>query len=155
MEIIIIIIVVVGILLSAATKKKPNQSSEDAPPVRPTLSDIQRAFMMSSDLGAPVRHEPEPQHGSSIFGDTAAHQAYTPPVQPELTSRLDKAVSAFESSNKYADIDPYAYHSDSAEIDDAPIKAVRPHKNVLRLFETKDDFVRAVIYSEILTRKGR
>jgi hypothetical protein len=153
MEIIIVIIVFVVIsLFSAASKKKPNRSSEDEP-VRPTLSDIQRAFMMSSDLDAPMRRKPETQE-STPFGDTALQQAYTPPVQTELTSRLDKAVTAFQSSNKYADIDPYTFQADSAEIDAPKLKSSR-QKSALKLFEDNDEFVRAVIDSEILTRTGR
>ena len=154
MEIIVIIIIgVVVSLLSAASKKKPRQDTEDAP-ARPTLSDIQRAFMMSNEMDAP-RRKPETQQSSSPSVASTVQKAYSPPARLDMSSRLDESVSAFQAKNKYANIDLAAFQTNSIESDDQPKKTVRHQKSTLKLFENKSDFVRAVIYSEILTRKAR
>ena len=153
----ILLIIVVGVIISivsAAGKKKPNQSSEDAAPVRPTISDIQRAFMMSGEMEAPPRREP-----------AAAATQTSEPVTAKQTEIAAERLSArtFETApaskagmNKYANIDLGSFHHASADIDDdTPLKIKKKQRGGLNLFEDKDDFVRAVIYSEILTRKAR
>lgn len=160
----ILLIVVVGVIISiisAAGKKKPNRASDDTAdtvPVRPTLSDIQKAFMMSGDMEAPPRRETA----------QAARQVTAKPIAPKQPEKATERLSArtFETPpaakagmprNKYANIDPGSFHAVSADInDDTPLKVNNNQKRgALRLFEDKDDFVRAVIYSEILTRKAR
>ncbi len=152
MEIIIIIIVVVIIsLLSAANKKKPRQDSEDTP-ARPTLSDIQRAFMMSNEMDQAPRRAPETRQVSS-FSQPAQQTAAG---QDDVSSRMAKSASAFQASNQYASIDLAKFHTDNTDVvGAAPKKSAMHQKSALKLFENKSDFVRAVIYSEILTRKSR
>lgn len=148
--IIIIIVVVIVSLLSAANKKKPRQDSEEAP-VRPTLSDIQRAFMMSNEMDQAPQRAPETRQVSPYT--QPAQQ--TAAVQNDISSQMARSASAYQASNRYASIDLTNFHTDSSEVSDAPTKAVSHQKNALKLFENKNDFVRAVIYSEILTRKAR
>lgn len=155
MEILIIIIVIVVVsVLSAASKKKPRQDSDEGP-TRPTLSDIQRAFMMSSEMDAPQRRKPDTQQSPTRSMAPTVQKAYTPPARPVMSSRLEESVSAFQASSKYANIDLSAFHTDSIDSDEMPKKTVKHQKNALKLFENKNDYVRAVIYSEILTRKSR
>lgn len=160
MEIIFIIIVVVIIsLVSAAGKKKASQSStssEDAP-VRTAMSDIQKAFMMASNMDTPPRRAPETTVSHTVSSPMTARQSEA------MSSRLN--VPANESSltanvvtnqNKYANINLVKFRAESADDKDvSPLKAVKRHDGTLRLFEDKSDFVRAVIYSEILPRKAR
>lgn len=149
--IFVIIIVVIVSLLSAVGKKKPRQNAEDAP-VRPTLSDIQRAFMMSNEMDTPQRRATETRQVSSFRQPTTQVSAKID--KPEMSSRLAETGSAFQVSNKYANIDLAAFHTDNDELSVTPKKVVRQPKSSLKLFEDKSDFVRAVIYSEILTRKA-
>lgn len=147
MEILWIIIVIVFIsIVSAAGKKKPKQSSEDAP-VRPTISDIQRAFMMATDDSAAPQHRaPETQN---VMPRT--------PVKPAAPLRETVSSQPMQSrvQSRYADIDLSTFHTDNSEIEEKPVRVVKKQKSALRLFEDKNDYVRAVIYSEILARKGR
>jgi len=160
----ILLIVVIGIiisLVSAAGKKKPNRSSEDAP-VRPTMSDIQKAFMMSSDMDAPPRRKPEPAARQAYAAQASSRPVAEKQTMPEkATERL--SARTFEttltsdegqSRNKYANIDLGSFRTGRAD-DDKPLEVKRQQRSVLKLFENEDDFVRAVIYSEILTRKAR
>ena len=147
--IIIIVIVVIVSLLSAASKKKPQQGSEETP-TRPSLSDIQRAFMMSNEMDTSQR-APETRPVYPVSQPTFQPAASE---QDDVAVRMAKSASAFQAANRYASIDLSTFHTDSAEISDMPKKIVKPAKNSLKLFEDKSDFVRAVIYSEILTRKS-
>ncbi len=150
MEVIVIIVIVVIVsLLSAASKKKPQQGSEDAP-ARPSLSDIQRAFMMSNEMGASQR-APETQPVYPVGQPTVQPAASE---QDDVAVRMAKSASAFQAANRYASIDLSTFHTDSAEISDMPKRPVKHTKSSLKLFEDKSDFMRAVIYSEILTRKS-
>ncbi len=151
MEVIVIIVIAVIVsLLSAASKKKPQQGSEDTP-VRPSLSDIQRAFMMSNEMDASQR-APETRPVYTVSQPAARPTASE---QDDAAMRMAKSASAFQATNRYANIDLATFHTDSAEISDMPKRTVKHVKNTLKLFEDKSDFVRAVIYSEILTRKSR
>lgn len=151
MEVIIIIIIgIVVSLLSAASKKKPRRDAEEAP-ARPTLSDIQRAFMMSSEMETQKR---APEIRQVYPFNQPVQQTAAAPAQPAVTPQ-PYAASAPQPSNRYANINLATFHTDSGEISDAPKKIVRHQKSSLKLFEDKSDFVRAVIYSEILTRKTR
>lgn len=154
----ILLIIVVGVIISivsAAGKKKPNRSSEDAAPVRPTISDIQRAFMMSGDMEAPPRREPAAAATQTASEPVAAKQ--TEIAAERLSARTFETATASKAGmNKYANIDLGSFHAESADIDDdTPLKIKKKQRGGLNLFEDKDDFVRAVIYSEILTRKAR
>ena len=150
MEVIVIIVIgVIVSLLSAASKKKPQKDTENAPP-RPSLSDIQRAFMMSNEMGTTQR-APETRPVYPVSQPTVQPSAM---VTDNATSQMASPASAFQAKNRYANIDLSTFHTDSAEISDMPKRTVRHAKSSLKLFEDKSDFVRAVIYSEILTRKS-
>lgn len=153
MEFIIGIIVFVLIsLLSAAGKKKPQRSSDETY-TRPTLSDIQRAFMMSGEMESPSAKAPRPE---PAYSQPTPPEPATPVYEPDDYSvQTAQPVSASQASNRYAGINLASFHTDSAEDIVAPKKTVNKQKSSLKLFETKNDFVRAVIYSEILTRKAR
>jgi hypothetical protein len=162
----ILLIIVIGVIISivsAAGKKKPNQSSEDVP-VRPNMSDIQKAFMMSSDMEAAPRRETQ-----NAATQAAARKAYTKPaalnqtIPEKATERLSArtfettpAMGTGLSQNKYANIDLDSFQAGKADTKtDKPLQVKKQQRSTLSLFEDKDDFVRAVIYSEILTRKAR
>lgn len=159
----ILLIIVVGVIISivsAAGKKKPNRASDDTPdtapaPVRPTMSDIQRAFMMSGSMEAPPRRETVAAPGQPAARPIAAKQ--TEIAAERLSARTFDAPTASKvGMNKYANIDLGSFHAVSADInDDTPLTIKKKQRGALNLFEDKDDFVRAVIYSEILTRKAR
>ncbi len=160
MEILLIIAVIVIIsIVSAAGKKKPNQSDEDAP-VRTVMSDIQKAFMMSGEMGAPARRETEPAARQTVSKpDTARPMAARQTIPKKATERLsartfETTLDTQAGSNKYANIDLGSFRTDIDD-NDMPMKVQRQQRGALSLFEDKDDFVRAVIYSEILTRKAR
>lgn len=158
--IFVIIIVVIVSLLSALGKKKPNKSTENEPP-RPTLSDIQRAFMMSGEMASPKR-APEAQQIPSYSTPPAQtpRPAATPRVAESVFAsqaarpRAADAVSAYQAPSRYANIDLAAFHVTNDDVSAPPKKVVRHQTSSLKLFEDKNDFVRAVIYSEILTRKA-
>ncbi len=152
MEVIIIIIVIVVVsLLSAASKKRPDKNT-DGTPARPTLSDIQRAFMMSGEMEAQQRaHEPRPSYP---YHQPAVQRPAAPPPQTNLAPRMSETALGAKTESRYASIDLATFHTDSADAVEAPKKVVRHQKSTLKLFEDKNDFVRAVIYSEILTRKA-
>ena len=111
--------------------------------------------MMSGEMEAPPRREPA----------AAATQTASEPVTAKQTEIAAERLSThtFETApaskagmNKYANIDLGSFHALSADInDDTPLKIKKKPRGGLNLFEDKDDFVRAVIYSEILTRKAR
>jgi len=162
MQILLIIAVVVIIsLISAAGKKKPNRSSEDVPD-RPTMSDIQKAFMMSNEEDAPPRRKPEPAARQAYTAQTSSRPtSITQTVPEKATERLSARTfettltsDESQSRNKYANIDLKNFRTGRAD-DDKPLEVKRQQRSVLNLFENEDDFVRAVIYSEILTRKAR
>ena len=159
-SIVIIIIGIVFALLSALGKKKPNKNAENEPQ-RPTLSDIQRAFMMSGEVASPKR-APETQPIPSYSPPSA--QTPRPAVASRMTEsvsasqaarpRMADAVSAYQAPSRYANIDLATFQASNDDVSETPKKVVRRQKSSLKLFEDKNDFVRAVIYSEILTRKA-
>lgn len=158
MEIILVIIIGVVISLISAASKKKNQQSEETP-ARPTMSDIQRAFMMSSQM-APFGRTPETPP-ETPYGAAPPAARYRPPEtrpvpaqRPAAAPRPGQGGTLMES-NRFADIAPSAFRPDSAESGDAILVRSRRQQSTLKLFEDKNDFVRAVIYSEILTRKAR
>jgi len=67
-----------------------------------------------------------------------------------------KAVRKQEVANKYANVKIGKYFADGTgeEPDSVPATVKRRKANPLKLFEGKDAFTKAVIYSEILTRKS-
>ncbi len=138
MEIAIIIIVVV-ILLSAAGKKKP-QKNESGPDDRQPRSDIQRAFMMSAE-------QPAPQRAAKTHAF-----ASRPPRTAQTDTQTGTTADALET-NPYAQIDLKTFHMENGGMPERTVKSAKRQKAALTLFENKNDFVRAVIYSEILTRR--
>ena len=155
----IILFVVIGVIISivsAAGKKKQNPSSEEAP-VRPTMSDIQKAFMLFGETETQPQREPKQVERQAAARSVAAKQ--TEKAAERLSARTFETTPAYHSAapqNKYANINLERFHSGEADIsNDMPLKAVKKQRSALGLFEDKNDFVRAVIYSEILTRKAR
>ncbi len=183
MEFILIIIVVIVIsVISASVKKKPqsSQKPDDEPP-RPTMSDIQRAFMMAT--GAFEEDE-----------DTAPPPAARPVSAPaddtmrtmqsrELGSRLDeglsaegrldegppqvyddnalfmpRAASSSAAASPFANVRIGTYFMDEESTETSVEKASLPQQTQtprLTLFENQSDVVKALIYSEILPRRRR
>ncbi len=145
MQILFIIIVVVIVsIVSAVSKKKPNRSSEEEPP-RPTMSDIQKAFMLANDFD--VRQRNAEQAAQRFEESISAESKY-----PQGT---ETSYSSDPVSSPYADVTISQYHMDEPQhsVDDKPLVSSQTGGS-LKLFEEKDAFVRAVIYSEILTRRG-
>ncbi len=163
MEILLIIAVGVIIsIISAVGKKKPNRASDDtadAAPVRPTMSDIQRAFMMSGEMEAPPHREPSAAARQTASRPVIAKQTMPEKATERLSARTFETAPASNAGmprNKYTNIDLGSFHAVSTDInDDTPLKTKKQQRGALSLFDDKDDFVRAVIYSEILTRKAR
>ncbi len=159
-SIVIIIIGIVFALLSALGKKKPNKNTENEPP-RPTLSDIQRAFMMSGEMEAQSRtQETQPIPSYSQPSAQTLRPAAAPRMAESVSAsqaarpRMAEAVSAYQAPSRYANIDLATFHASNDDVSETPKKVVRHQKSSLKLFEDKSDFARAVIYSEILTRKA-
>ena len=178
---IIIAIVVISSILSA-TKKKPARKDEGEQPVRPTMSDIQKAFMMMGDPEHSQQHTPPKRNDGlpgreGIFRENLPRRegVYNRLEEHELEGTLGRegtgslegtagregmpgVEGAFAAStvsappNKYANVRIDKYFADEEE-DSTP--SVRRIEGIpaLRLFENQSDFAKAVIYSEILTRK--
>ena len=155
----ILLIIVVGVIISvisAAGKKKPNRSSDEDAPVRPNMSDIQKAFMMAND--APPRRTPQTRQPAATTSMATAHTIPEKATE-RLSARTFETVpvsNADMSRNKYANIDLGSFQAGSIDPgDDLTLEVKKRQHGTLNLFEDKNDLVRAVIYSEILTRKAR
>ena len=186
MEFILIIIVVIVIfVISASVKKKPQSSQKPDEPPRPTMSDIQRAFMMASNAfedtadEQPYAARPAPEatdapttqgqalggrydEGRSLEGrydETHAlegryDEGYSLDSRsmPVLGHMLSNTPSAFADVN----IGTYFMDEENAEASEKTAAAQRLTQAMrLTLFDNQRDVVKAVIYSEILPRRGR
>jgi hypothetical protein len=176
MEFILIIIVVIVIfVISASVKKKPQSSQKPDEPPRPTMSDIQRAFMMASgsfeetadEQPSATRSTPEPadapttqgqalggryDEGHSLEGRYDEGYSLEGRSMPVLGHMLSNAPSAFADVS----IGTYFMDEENTEASEKTAAARRRTQAVrLTLFDNQRDVVKAVIYSEILPRKGR
>ena len=196
MEFILIIIVVIVIfVISASVKKKPQSSQRPDEPPRPTMSDIQRAFMMASGAfedtadEPPYAARPAPEatdapttqgqtlggrydEGRSLEGrydETHALEGRYDETHA-LEGRYDEGYSLDSRSmpvlghmlsntpSAFADVNIGTYFMDeeNAEASEKTAAAQRLTQAMrLTLFDNQRDVVKAVIYSEILPRRGR
>ena len=188
MEFILIIIAVVIVsVISAALKKKPRSTGDqqDAP-ARPTMTDIQRAFMMAAGLPeneqdqpnqppsvpyvrpAPGSYTPYTPHPSPYAPPVAPYtqsesSQYTAPPMTESYSGLSKDSElksrSVESAHPYAGAQVSSYFMDEADAEQLS-PAMPAHQQAradapqIALFEDRRDIIKAVIYSEILSRKS-
>ena len=178
MEYVLIIIVVV-IVISAALKKKPKPSGEQDAPVRPTMTDIQRAFMMAA--GMPDDEQNLPPRPDAPYGQQPGQYApsYAPPVQPYaapyvqaesvntapmadlysgLSDDLGDKPMASRLSNPFAGTQIDSYFMDEEDRDQIPqavsVSQQAPAGAGISLFEDQRDIVKALIYTEILPRRS-
>jgi len=174
MEFILLIIVVVIIsAISAAAKKKPKSSEgQDAPP--PTMSDIQRAFMMTANVPekrpAPYPPPIPPQAApymaltqGSADTDVPSEgrtfsEAAAPTVAESYTGLSEEVLvkpMAIEPVVPLAGIRPDVYFAGdekpvaSVSRSPAPKAAAR-----IPLLNDQREIVRAFIYAEILPRRA-
>lgn len=175
MEFVLIIIVVVIVsVISAALKKKPKSSGEqEAPPARPTMTDIQRAFMMAA--GMPENEQNRPPVRTPAPYSPSASGSYVPPVshyeptvaptefipyaaQPYSGTSENTVVRPMEPVNPYANAQIRSYFMDEDEKEPlAQAASVREQNSMgtgIPLFEDQRDIVKALIYAEILPRRN-
>lgn len=189
--ILVIVFVVVGIISSAAqSSKKKQQQQSGAQPPRPTMSDIQRAFMMMTGLEEEKEQQPQkqpqrvqsyappppspgayssaPLEGSSDFGAARSGSLdYTPlsrsgsldytPLSREggsgvYTFASESVTEAEQTVTELKESEGAVYGADLSASDG---RAKHHKAPALKLFEHQGDYVRAVIYSEILSRRQR
>lgn len=175
--ILIIIIAVIVSVVSAAMKKKPKSSGEDDAPVRSTMSDIQRAFRMATDAfdenpDAPQPYNtppaPKPVTPSVVPSVTRAAPTVAPTVAPAVpsvaptTPTISETYAGYFSPtaanelNPFSDMHAGAYFMEEEKKEELLLAASsrkRANAPRLKLFADKSEFVKAVIYSEILPRK--
>ncbi len=179
MEFVLIIIVVVIVsVISAAMKKKPKSSGEQDAPVRPTMTDIQRAFMMAA--GMPDEEQNPPPRPAAPYGQQPGQYAPSaPPVQPYavpyiqaqsvnaapmadlysgLSDDLGDKPMASRLSNPFAGTQIDSYFMDEEDRDQIPqavsVSQQTPAGAGISLFEDQRDIVKALIYTEILPRRS-
>lgn len=162
---------------SANTGEGEQQSAP--PPRMSTMSDIQKAFMMMSDeepkkAPAPTHtrpmrpagegygsHEGTISHEGRIGSEglKGKHEGIKGMHEGTVGRTEGKAFHppGFHStSNKYAKVDLKEYtHVTDSEDQKVVTLHTQAKRSPLKLFEDKDDFTKAVIYSEILSRKPR
>lgn len=169
MEFLLIIIVVVIIsVISAAAKKKAKSSQQQHAPERPVMSDIQKAFMMAAGIPdedkTPPRPAPRtPQRVTSYSGPVSA--PFVRPAAPATESSMGDSGhegpgwTSVQSASPYQGIQISSYFMDEKDDETENLKprAVLQEARAahIALFENQRDVVKAVIYSEILPRKGR
>jgi hypothetical protein len=161
---LIIIVVVIVSIISAATKKKPKSSEgQDAPP-KPTLSDIQRAFMMAADTPerrpqrAPVQAVPPPRPTAAPLDEKPASVSVAPAIAESYTGPGEESgvrPIAAESVSPFAGIQLGAYFMDEVEPVKPARKSPEPRAVHLALFENQQDIVKAFVYAEILPRRSQ
>lgn len=175
---IFIIIVIIGLVSAASKGKKQQQDNKGQQPARPTMSDIQRAFMMMTGAdddeeqtppqnqaysrpytpappapsAAPAREEGMSDYGTMRSGSMSAAsvegRAYMPSAP--MISRLEDAYEPEETEP--IEMEGSVYGEDLSLIDSLE----QTHtKSALKLFESQSDYAKAVIYSEILSRRQR
>lgn len=207
--VLIIIFVVIGLFSAAAQgKKKKQDRGEGQPAPRPTMSDIQRAFMMMSGIDeekeqqAPTRAPSYPRPAPSPFSQPSAPLTfdegassygaarsgslsnsgsrsldYTPLTRSgslDYTPLTRSGSLNYTPLSREGDSGGYTFASESitetaetvtelqeslGEVYGADLSEgdgqVHHKAHSLRLFQNQGDYVRAVIYSEILSRKAR
>jgi hypothetical protein len=174
----IILLIIVGTIVSiiaSALKKKPKSSEGQNAPPRPTMTDIQRAFMMAA--GMPENEQDQPPPATPYSRPASAPYAppvapFDPPVAPyaqvestysapavaqtpaELSAR-----TATQLDNPYTSVQLSSYFME--EDDDVPAPRVssvsrQTGENApqIALFEDQRDIVKALIYAEILPRRS-
>jgi hypothetical protein len=163
MEFVLIIIVAVIVsVISAATKKKPKSSGEPDAPPRPTMTDIQRAFMMAANtLEKQPQQPPAPPDSPAAYAppDNRPAAVSVAPAVAESYAGLGEESGvkpmAAPSVSPFAGIQLGAYFMDEeAPAKPAP-KSPVPQAAQLALFEDQQDIVKAFVYAEILPRRGR
>ncbi len=174
----IILFAIVGIIvavISAATKKKPKKQDGEQQaeqPVRPHISDIQRALMFIDefDKGVPSApsqqtQEPQPAQGASSWARSPRVEEMTSMEgqstwngvqhrEPPVRKRPAAAKPVGAVLGKYAGVQ--LDRMDDAEQDDKKIGLVHlgaAQKGSLELGFSKNELVRAIVYSEILSKK--
>jgi hypothetical protein len=173
MEFVLIIIVVVIVsIISAATKKKPKSSGESDAPVRPTMSDIQRAFMMAANAPdeRPQQIQPQaiPQGQPMVVSYASPGQPYERPAAVSVVPAVAESYAgisdqnavkpmALESVSPFAGVQLGPYFMDEAEPEKSTPaqKTPTPQAAHLALFENQQDIVKAFVYAEILPRRGQ
>lgn len=185
MEALIIIgIAVLGIILRAAgsAAQKNNRANnrnanmgegeqQSAPPPRvSTMSDIQKAFMMMSD----EEKTPDSTYTRPMGPTGEGYGSYEGTISHEgkqgsegLKGKHEGIAGKHEGTafhppgfhsapNKYAQVDLKKYTS-VVDTEDQKVVTLNSQakKSPLKLFEDKDDFTKAVIYSEILNKRPR
>ena len=113
MEFVLIIIVVVIVsVISAAMKKKPQSSGEQNAPPRPTMTDIQRAFMMAAGIPDEEQNQPPVR---APYGQQPGPYAppYQPPAAPyaQTASPYAAPVAPYAQTEAVAYAEPYASES--------------------------------------------
>lgn len=149
------------------------------PPNMSTMSDIQKAFMMMTDE-EPKKKAPAQANTASVnragegFGSYEGNISHEGKAGSEGVKGMHEGTlshegtagktegsafhpSGFHSSqNKFSNINLGKYTKVKDTEDDKAIKVIKKtRKSPLKLFENKDAFTKAVIYSEILNRRAR
>jgi hypothetical protein len=176
MEFVLIIIVAVIVsVISAAAKKKPRSSEQQDVPPKPTMSDIQRAFMMAADTPERRPQPPSAPPPSQAAPYPSPYPPYTPAYGPAddrpAAASVAPAVAesymepgeesgikpmAAESVSPFAGVQLGAYFMDEVEpVKPAPKSPAPQAAARLSLFGDQQDIVKAFIYAEILPRRER
>ena len=181
MEFVLLIIVgVIVAIISAATKKKPQSSGEQGAPPRPTMSDIQRAFMMAAGLQDDEQNPPPVRPTAPYTPPAAPYTQPTAPYAPyEQTTEPTAAYAApsvaesysgladdagvrpmaAESVNPYTGVQVSSYFMDEEDKDQMPQVSPAHRQQTgasagIPLFKDQRDIVKAFIYAEILPRRN-
>lgn len=146
---------------------------QSAPPPRvSTMSDIQKAFMMMSD--EEPKKAPAPTHTRPMGPTGEGYGSHEGTISHEgkqgsegLKGKHEGIAGKHEGTafhppgfhsapNKYAQVDLKKYTS-VVDTEDQKVVTLNSQakKSPLKLFEDKDDFTKAVIYSEILNKRPR
>ncbi len=174
--VLIVIIVVIVSVISAAVKKKPQSSGNADAPVRPTMTDIQRAFMMAADeqpdaAPRPAQQAPpaapyapsQPYPSAVPYAQRQPSAAFAAPsVAASYAGLTDSAAvrpMAAESVSPYAGVQVSTYFMDDENQPQPGPKPIHPRSKThaaahIPLFEDQQDVVKAIIYAEILPRRS-
>ncbi|MGI5848614.1 MAG: hypothetical protein ACOX8Q_00850 [Christensenellales bacterium] len=156
---IIIIIVIIGIIISLTKKKAPEKPyGEDGSeyPRSAALSDIQKAFMLVNDFDESEQtwSNQGPDSGNPSFEDTSSarridHYNTDTHLQSSPVN-IDESYSSFERVG-YQTEPIMRTDSESDTYDSRP--AARA--DGIKFLENQNEYVKAIIYSEILANKTR
>lgn len=161
---IIVLIVVISLISSAARKKKPAKKDEESAPAR-MPSDIQKAFMLMDDRRRPSAARPvygsAPQNPASPDGalqSKATERLRSEGLKARTAEAYTGSMGVISQEGIQAPVmasgmeNTAVYTPQKANIPvPVPVNPMQPNR--IKLFENQHELVKAVIYSEILTRK--